>query len=278
MAFETITLDIAETGIATLTLNRPEVLNSLNTTMLREMIEAVDTVAASPDARVLVITGAGRGFCAGADLAEGGSKDGPKKEYADKTARQQANGVQTEKGMKALHNPLISKIWHLDMPVINAINGVAAGGGMGLALTADIVVAAKSAKFVCVFVPKLGILPDMGATWHLERLLGPARAMGVAMLGDAIPADQAKDWGMIWDVVEDDKLADRVAALAERLAAGPTRTYSKLRRAVQMAENNALDDQLLLEAEAQGILCGAPEFFEGVSAFMQKRAPDFRNT
>lgn len=275
MAYETLLLDVADSGVATITLNRPKVLNSLNTTLLQELIAAVDVVEADNNIRALVITGNGRGFCAGADLAEGGGSEGEKPK--DPAAALIANGHRTEKSMKALHNPLISKIWNLEKPVINAINGVAAGGGMGLALTADIVIAARSAKFVCVFVPQLAILPDMGATWHLERLLGPARAMGIAMLGDKIPADQAKEWGMIWDVVEDEDLMPTATALAERLADGPTRTYPKLRRAIQAAENNNLDAQLRLEAEAQGVLCGTAEMKEGVIAFLQKRKPNFKD-
>lgn len=275
MSYETIRLEVND-GIALLTLNRPKALNAVTPDMLAEMIDAVDAVAANDDARVLVMTGEGRGFCAGADLATKMSDTKVDIPLDVPHGGKPTRGDYTASSMKALHNPLISKIWHLNKPVISAINGVAAGGGMGLALTCDIAIAARSAKFVCVFGPQLGILPDMGVSYHLQRLVGRARAMGLAFLGEKLPAEKALEWGMIYDVVDDDKLMDEVMAKARKLADGPPLIWPAIRQAFNTSEQNDIDEQLLYEAEGQRIYCATEDFYEATVSFVKKRKPEFK--
>lgn len=264
MGYETVILEI-EDGIATLTLNRPEALNAMNMQLLADAREAVIAAQADENARVLVITGAGRGFCSGADLAAAPSDEDKGLSTGERTARR----------METAFNPLIREIYECDLPVITAINGVAAGGGAGLALLGDIAIAAKSAKFIQVFTPKLGIIPDLGCTWHLPRLVGRARAMGLAVLGDPLTAEQAAEWGLIWKCVDDDRFADEVREYALRFASGPTRAYAETRKAFDRGEHNTLAEQLDYERDVQRVLTNAPNFVEGVMAFMQKREPVF---
>lgn len=275
MTYESIRLDVND-GIAVLALNRPKALNAVTPDMLAEMIDAVDRVAADDNARVLVMTGEGRGFCAGADLATKMTDNKVTFPIEAPNGGKPNNGDVTASAMKALHNPLIAKIWHLNKPVISAINGVAAGGGMGLALTCDIAIAARSAKFVCVFAPQLGILPDMGTTYHLQRLVGRARASALAFLGEKLPAEKARDWGMIYDVVDDDKLMDEAMAVARKLADGPPLVWRAVRKAFADSEQNNIDDQLLYEAEGQRVFCATEDFREATIAFVQKRKPEFK--
>jgi len=275
MNYESIRLEVND-GIALLTLNRPKALNAVTPDMLAEMIHAIDSVAANDDARVLVMTGEGRGFCAGADLAAKMTDAKVKFPIDAKDSENPTRGDMTASAMKALHNPLISKIWHLNKPVVNAINGVAAGGGMGLALTCDIAVAARSAKFVCVFGPQLGILPDMGVSYHLQRLVGRARAMGLAFLGEKLPAEKALDWGMIYDVVDDEKLMDEVMTIAAKLRDGPPLIWPAIRKAFNDSEQNDIDAQLLYEAEGQRVYCSTEDFYEATVSFVKKRKPEFK--
>ena len=265
MNYETVLLDIDE-GIATLTLNRPEVLNAINIDLIRDMRAAVSDAQKDPGARVLVITGAGRGFCSGADLAARAANDDSGMTPGERTAQR----------MDTAFNPLVCEIYECELPVITAINGVAAGGGMGLALLGDIVIAARSAKFIQVFTPKLGIIPDMGCTWHLQRLAGRARAMGMALLGDRISAEQAADWGVIWKCVDDEQLQDEVGRIAAQLRDGPTRAYHEVRKALAHAEHNTLPQQLDYERDVQKVLADSEDFMEGVLAFVQKREPAFK--
>ena len=263
MTYETLLFE-RRGGVAQITLNRPEVLNALNEPMYRELSRAFDEIAADPSIRAVLLTGAGRAFCSGADLArprhipEGGTL---------------GDGV--AETMHSLINPMVARIAALNKPVVAAINGVVAGGGVGVALACDIVIAAKSATFIQVFGPNLGIVPDIGCTWLVPRLVGRARALGLALLGDRLPADKAADWGLIWAAVEDGQLLAEANAIAEKLAAGPTVGFGLIKRALQASEGNDFESQLALEAESQRIAFNTHDTMEGVAAFLQKRKPAF---
>lgn len=260
---ETLTLAI-EDGIALLTLNRPEVLNSIDTRLIADMRAAVAEVAINPDARVLLITGAGRGFCAGADLAaQGQRQDG------------MSVGQGVAHGMTVGFNPMMRELYALQKPIVAAVNGVAAGGGVGLALAADIVIAAKSASFVQVFGPRLGLIPDLGCTWHLPRLVGRARALGLALTGDKLPAEMAAEWRLIWKCVDDEALMNEARAIATKLAKGPTNAFGEIRKAVDVAGHNDFATQLDYERDVQGMLGDHPNFAAGVKAFLTKKEPEF---
>ncbi|MDZ4382948.1 MAG: enoyl-CoA hydratase-related protein [Parvibaculum sp.] len=260
---ETITLAV-EDGIALLTLNRPEVLNSIDTRLIADMRTAVAEVAENPEARVLLITGAGRGFCAGADLAAQGQRhDG------------MSIGQGVAHGMTVGFNPMMRELYALQKPIVAAVNGVAAGGGVGLALAADIVIAAKSAAFIQVFGPRLGLIPDLGCTWHLPRLVGRARALGLALTGDKLPAETAAEWGLIWKCVDDAALMSEARAVAAKLAKGPTNAFGEIRKAIDAAGNNDFAAQLDYERDVQGMLGDHPNFSAGVKAFLTKKEPEF---
>lgn len=259
-----ITLDRHDTGVAVITLNRADVLNSMNPQLLVEMRAALRTVRDDAAMGALVITGAGRGFCAGADLAAG---------FEAPDAATVGDGV--AHGMEIGFNPMIREIAEFPKPVICAVNGIAAGGGVGLALAGDIVFAAKSASFVQVFGPKLALVPDCGVTYFMPRLIGQARTRALAMSGDKLSAEQAADWGLIWACVEDDKLMDEAMAYAQKLAAGPTEAFADIKKVLDATYDNDLTAQLDLEKETQRRRGNHPNFVEGVSAFMQKRAPNF---
>ncbi|MDP1627882.1 enoyl-CoA hydratase-related protein [Parvibaculum sp.] len=261
---ETLTLETKD-GIALLTLNRPEVLNSINMAFIADMREAVAKVAQDSASRVLLITGAGRGFCAGADLAAQGQRENG-----------MSIGEGVAHGMTTGFNPMMRELYALPKPIVSAVNGVAAGGGVGLALAADIAIAAKSASFVQVFGPRLGLIPDLGCTWHLPRLVGRARALGLAMTGEKLPAETAAEWGLIWKCVADDALMDEAMAVATKLAKGPTTAFAQIRKAIDAAGNNGFSEQLDYERDVQGVLGDHPNFAEGVKAFLTKREPEFK--
>jgi 2-(1,2-epoxy-1,2-dihydrophenyl)acetyl-CoA isomerase len=263
MAYEAIEFEV-EDGVALLRLNRPKVLNSLNAQLMDEMRSALAAVSEDDGARALVLTGNGRGFCAGADLAAGEMTPGV------------SVGEAVAQSMDDRFNPLIRDLFHLNKPVVAAVNGTTAGGGVGVALAADIVIAARSASFKLVFVPRLGIVPDCGASFFLQRLIGRARALGVSMLGDSLPAERAAEWGLIWSCVDDGELMQQAMDIAARLAAGPTLAFPRLRSVLAAAEHNTLDQQLDLERDAQRILCDSEDFLEGTMAFLQKRKPKFK--
>ena len=208
----TLLTGLADNGVLTLTLNRPEVLNSLNEGLTMNLLSALNDARANKDVRAIVITGSGRAFCAGADLD---SKSWP-------SPKGLSAGEATAASMDRGFNPLVKAVSQSTKPVVTAINGIAAGGGVGLALAGDITIASESAKFKLVFGPNLGIIPDMGASWFLPNLVGRARANGLALLGDDLPAATAKDWGLIWDCVPDDQLLTKAQTIAGRLADGPT--------------------------------------------------------
>jgi 2-(1,2-epoxy-1,2-dihydrophenyl)acetyl-CoA isomerase len=265
MDYAAITLVIAD-GVAELTLNRPKSLNSLNKTLIDEMRVALGDCASNDAVRCLLLTGAGRGFCAGADLADSGfPNDGSR-----------TPGQQVAHSMEVGFNLLARDLAQFSKPVIVAVNGVCAGGGVGLALAGDIVIAGKSATFVQVFGPKLGLVPDVGVTWYAPRLVGRARARGLALLGDKITADQAANWGLIWQSVDDDRLLDEARALAARLAKGPRAGFTKIKQVLDASESNSLESQLDLERITQGELGDTADFREGVLAFLQKREPQFQ--
>jgi 2-(1,2-epoxy-1,2-dihydrophenyl)acetyl-CoA isomerase len=257
--YETIRLEIAD-GVATLTLNRPDRLNSFTVAMHGEVRAALDAVRAERSVRCLVLTGAGRGFCAGQDLND----------------RAVAPGAAVDLGhsIETYYKPLILTLRTLPMPVLGAINGVAAGAGANLALACDIVIAARSASFIQSFA-KLGLVPDAGGTWILPRTVGTARAMGLALLGDKLMADTAELWGLIWKCVDDEALMPTVMTIARQLAAGPTRGYARTKEAIYGAGLVDLETALNRERDWQRELGQSEDYREGVAAFMAKRAPNF---
>lgn len=258
-------LQSIEGGVATLTLNRPQALNALNRGLIEALRTALAGLATDSSVRALIITGAGRGFCAGADLANNGYQDG--------TARTPGAGILHS--MEIGYNPLVSDLHHFPKPIVVAVNGIAAGGGVGLALSGDVVIAAQSASFVQVFGPRLGLVPDMGCTWFLPRLVGRARARALALTGERLTADTAAAWGLIWKAVPDAELMAEAAGLGARLAAGPTQAFARIKELLDLAPFNTLDTQLALERRVQGQLGDTPDFIEGVTAFLQKRDPKF---
>jgi 2-(1,2-epoxy-1,2-dihydrophenyl)acetyl-CoA isomerase len=261
MSYESIQFTI-QNGIAVLTLNRPERLNSFTQAMHREVRDALDTLQADKSVRVLVLTGAGRGFCAGQDLN-------------DRAVEPGAAGVDLGESVEKYYAPLVTTLRTLPMPVICAVNGVAAGAGANLALACDIVLAAKSASFIEAFC-KLGLIPDTGGTWVLPRLIGPARAMGLALLGEKLPAEKAEQWGLIWRCVPDEALMDEVMAMAEHFAAAPTKGLAFTKKAMLASSTNTLEQQLQMEAGMMRELGYSHDYREGVAAFVGKRQPQFK--
>ena len=250
-----------EAGIARLTFNRPERLNSFNVEMHTAVRAALAELPGS-GARVLVLTGAGRGFCAGQDLA-------------DRAVAPSDAPVDLGESIERYYKPLVLALQGLAMPVIAAVNGVAAGAGANIALACDLVIAARSASFVQAFA-MIGLVPDSGGTWFLPRLVGPARALGLTLLGEKLSAEQAAEWGLIWRCVEDAELAPSVDTLARQLAAAPTLGLAATKRALQASWNHSLAEQLDWEQSAQRALGRTADYVEGVSAFMAKRTPVFK--
>ena len=248
-------------GVARITLNRPDRLNSFNDAMHAQLREALDRVRSDPSVRVLLLTGAGRGFCAGQDLGDRAVSPG---------------GAAVDLGASIERNylPLILTLRSLPMPVVCAVNGVAAGAGANIALACDLVIAAKSASFIQAFC-KIGLVPDSGGTYWLPRLVGTARAMGLAMLGDKLPAEQAEAWGLIWKCVDDDALTGTVDALVAQLAKAPTKGLAAIKQALHAADRNSLEQQLALERDLQRALGYSDDYREGVAAFRAKRPPQF---
>ena len=265
VAYLTVQLTRNADGTAMVTLDRPAVLNSLDAQMIADLRAVIADVGRDDDTRVLILTGAGRGFCAGADLSADGDRE-PGMSIGDGIYRAMDSGF----------NPLVRELAALAKPVVAAVNGVAAGGGVGLALAADIVVAARSAEFIQVFGPQLGLVPDMGCTYFLARLLGRARARGLALLGERLTAEQAEHWGLIWKCVDDQLLMEEAHRIARRLAAGPRQCFGYIKRALDAAERNTLAEQLDLERDYQRVLGDTEDFQEGVTAFLTKRTPQFK--
>jgi len=259
VSYQCILFEVKD-GVARLTFNRPERLNSFNTQMHAEVRTALAQIPAS-SARALVISGAGRGFCAGQDLG-------------DRAVAPGAGPPDLADSIEKHYKPLVLALRALPMPVIAAVNGVAAGAGANIALACDLVIAARSANFVQAF-SKLGLVPDSGGTWFLPRLVGSARALGLTLLGEKLSAEQAASWGLIWRCVEDGELAGVVDALARQLAAAPTRGLARTKQAIYEAWGRTLDQQLDIERDYQGELGRTADYAEGVAAFAAKRAPTF---
>ncbi|MBU70184.1 MAG: 2-(1,2-epoxy-1,2-dihydrophenyl)acetyl-CoA isomerase [Cupriavidus sp.] len=245
--------------VAVVTLNRPEKLNSFTRDMHRSLVQALDRAEAG-GARALLLTGAGRGFCAGQDLAD--------LDFSPDNATDLGELIDT------WFNPLVRRLQALPLPVIAAVNGTAAGAGANLALACDIVLAAKSASFIQAFV-KIGLVPDSGGTWLLPKRVGLARALGLAMTGDKLSAEDAEKWGLVWEVMDDPLLSEQAIALATHLAAQPTRALAAIKQAMYASATNSLDAQLDLERDLQRDLGRSHDYTEGVNAFLEKRAPRF---
>ena len=253
----------ARGAVGLVTLNRPQNLNSFNRQMHHDLWAALAQAEADPAVRALVITGAGRGFCAGADLADFDFTPGP-------GLVERANPGPI---IDQAFNPTVRKLQALRMPIVAAVNGVAAGAGASLVMTCDIAIASPNASFIQAF-SKIGLIPDAGGTWFLAERLGVARAMALAMTGDKLTAEKAKEWGMIWEVSEDCLAA--ALAMAERLATMPTVALVATRRLLRDAGQRTLDQQLDAERDAQSALGRTHDYIEGVSAFLQKRPAQFK--
>ncbi len=258
--FESISVDVTD-AVATLTLNRPQRLNSFTVAMHDEVRAALDSIASDRSIRCLVFTGAGRGFCAGQDLS-------------DRAVVPDSEGVDLGASIENYYKPMLQRLRSLPMPTIAAVNGVAAGAGANIPFACDLVYAANSASFVQSF-SKLGLVPDCGGTWWLPRLVGPARAMGLALLGDKLSAAQAAEWGLIWRCVDDDRLLPAVMAVARQLAAGPTLGFVRTRQAIDASMQLPFESALDLERDYQRELGRSADYREGVAAFMQKRTARF---
>jgi 2-(1,2-epoxy-1,2-dihydrophenyl)acetyl-CoA isomerase len=256
MAYETIAFKV-EGGIARLTLNRPDRLNSFTVKMHEEV---ADALASLGEARTLILTGAGRGFCAGQDLNDRAVAPG--------------QAVDLGESVELRYNPLIRTLTSLPMPVIARVNGVAAGAGANIALACDIVIAARSAKFIQSFAA-IGLIPDSGGTWVLPRLVGQARALGLALTGEPLEAERAQAWGLIWKAVDDEKLDEEVDSLAQRFAKGPTRGLARIKKMIRESWGHSLDEELDLQRDSMRELGYSDDYREGVAAFMEKRAPNF---
>ncbi|MES2148965.1 MAG: enoyl-CoA hydratase-related protein [Pseudomonadota bacterium] len=262
MRYHAITLDIND-GIAVLTFNLPANRNSLTLELQAEFLDALTRLRQCEEAGALVVTGAGHSFCSGADLRELSAIKG------------HTLGELGASMMERLTNPMITGLQNLPIPVVAAVNGAAAGAGASIALAADIVVAGHSAYFVATFLPRLGIVPDLGASWFLPRNMGRARSLGMVLLGERLPAARAQLWGLIWDCVADECVLDEAIAIARRLAKAPAHAALEARRAFDAADRNSLAGQLDYEKERQRELLDRPTFKEGVAAFIAKREPLF---
>ena len=249
--------------VLTVTLNRPDKLNSFNEAMHAALQGALDRMEGEPAIRAVLLTGAGKGFCAGQDL-------GDRNMAADQD-------IDLGSTIERLYNPLVRRLRALEKPVVCAVNGVAAGAGANLALACDIVLAARSARFIQAFC-RIGLVPDSGGTYFLPRLIGEARARALALTGEVVSAEQALAWGLIWQVVEDDRLQAEAGAMAQRLAAGPTRGLGLIKRALNASLANDLDRQLDLERDLQREAGRTADYREGVAAFLAKRPAVFRGT
>ena len=254
-------------AVRTLSLNRPAALNSFTTGLHAELLAALEAAAADSSVRCVVLTGAGRAICAGQDLADPSVAPDLKPGAAPKDL---GHVISTYYG------PLVARLRSMPVPVVAAVNGVAAGAGANLALCCDLVVAGRSASFIQAFT-RIGLVPDTGGTWLLPRLVGSARALGIALLGDKLPAEEAARIGLIWQCVDDAALADTAAALAAKLAAMPTRALVATRQALTAAQDMSLDAALSEEARIQREMGNANDYREGVEAFRAKRAPVFKD-
>ncbi|WP_417819913.1 2-(1,2-epoxy-1,2-dihydrophenyl)acetyl-CoA isomerase PaaG [Terasakiella sp.] len=260
MTLETILFEKKD-GYAKITLNRPDVLNSFNETMHVELRDALKDCQKDDTVRAILLTAAGRGFCAGQDL-------GDRAVQGDEGPRDLSQTIEK------FYNPLVRLIQSIEKPVVCAVNGVAAGAGANIALACDIVYAAERASFIQAFC-KIGLIPDSGGTWSLPNLVGMARAKALALLGEKISATQAEEWGMIWKCVDDDALNETTEELCLHLAQQPTLGLGLIKRALNAAPTNTMDEQLDLERDLQKLAGFSDDYKEGVSAFLEKRKPNF---
>jgi len=267
MQFETLQFEHRDT-IAYVTLNRPDRLNALNMSLITDLRNAAAAIDSNPEIRAVLLTANGRGFCSGADLMGDDFLSDPTRSLGDSIGAR----------LREHFNPMIEAWYALRAPVVVAVNGIAAGAGVSVALIGDIVLAARSATFIQLFAPKLGLMPDLGSTFHLPRLVGTARAKGLALLGDSLAAADAANWGLIWACVEDAALAEQAQTIARRLAAGPTQAFQRIKAVFNAELPRTLTEQLALEAVAQAELGNTRDFAEGVQAFRAKRTPAFTGT
>jgi len=251
-----------DSGVLSLTLNRPDKLNAFNPEMHKLLRGALEEARNDAAVRAVLLTGSGRGFCAGQDLSE-------------RNLSADAAPIDLSVSLGSNYNPLVRRLRALPKPVVCAVNGVAAGAGANIALACDIVLAARSASFVQSF-SKLGLVPDSGGTYFLPRLVGSARAMGLALLAERLSAEEAERWGLIWRAVDDARLMEEATAIARALAAGPTRGYGLIKKALHASAGNSLDAQLDLERDLQRDAGFSEDYREGVAAFMQKRKPQYK--
>jgi len=251
-----------DAGVLSVTLNRPDRLNAFNPEMHKLLRDALEQARDDAGVRAVLLTGAGRGFCAGQDLAE-------------RDVNADAAPIDLSVSLGSNYNPLVRRLRALPKPIVCAVNGVAAGAGANIALACDIVLAARSASFVQSF-SKLGLVPDSGGTYFLPRLVGTARAMGLALLSDRLGAEEAQGWGLIWKVVDDTRLMEEATAVARTLAQGPTKGYGLIKKALHASAGNSLDAQLDLERDLQREAGFSEDYREGVAAFMQKRKPNYK--
>ncbi len=251
-----------DAGVLSVILNRPDKLNSVNPEMHGLLKAALERARDEAAVRVVLLTGAGKGFCAGQDLSERNVAAG-------------AAPIDLSVTIGSYYNPLVRRMRELPKPIVCAVNGVAAGAGANIALACDLVIAARSASFLQAF-SRIGLVPDSGGTWFLPRLAGSARAMGLALLADKLPAEDAERWGIIWKAVDDAQLMDEASAIARKLAEGPTRAYGLIKKALNASAGNTLDAQLDLERDLQREAGVSEDYREGVAAFMQKRKPVFK--
>jgi 2-(1,2-epoxy-1,2-dihydrophenyl)acetyl-CoA isomerase len=251
-----------DAGVLCITLNRPDKLNAFNPEMHQLMKAAMERARDEEAVRAVLLTGAGRAFCAGQDLAERNVSPG-------------AAPIDLAVTIGSYYNPLVRRMRELPKPIVCAVNGVAAGAGANIALACDLVLAARSASFLQAF-SRIGLLPDSGGTWFLPRLAGAARAMGLALLADKLPAEDAERWGLIWKAVDDAQLMQEASSIAKTLSEGPTRAYGLIKKALHASAGNSLDAQLDLERDLQREAGFSHDYREGVAAFLQKRKPEFK--
>jgi 2-(1,2-epoxy-1,2-dihydrophenyl)acetyl-CoA isomerase len=267
MQFDTLLFERRE-GVAYVTLNRPDKLNALNLPLITDLRKAAAAIDSDRDIRAVLLTAKGRAFCSGADLVGDDLLSDPKRGLGDSIRAR----------LHEHFNPMIEAWYGLRAPVVVAVNGIAAGAGVSLALVGDVVFAARSATFIQLFAPKLGLMPDLGSTFHLPRLVGAARAKGLALLGDPLTAADAANWGLIWACVEDGVLAEQAESVARRLGKGPTQAFQRIKAVFNVELPRTLTEQLAIEAVAQAELGNTQDFAEGVQAFRSKKTPNFTGT